>query len=43
MEIYIEKGKGPVLGKLHTLQLIEVDLQLMMRIFLLAEVKEIIE
>ena len=30
----IEKGKGPKLGKLRTIQLIEADLQLLMRIFL---------
>ena len=28
----IEKGKGPIVGKLRTIQLIEVDLQLLMRI-----------
>ena len=31
--VMIEKGKGPVLGKLRTIQLIEADLQLLMRIF----------
>ena len=30
----LNKGKGPVLGKLRTIQLIEADLQLVMRIFL---------
>ena len=30
----IEKGKGPKLEKLRTIQLIEADLQLLMRIFL---------
>ena len=29
----LEKGKGPVLGKLRTIQLIEADLQLLMRIY----------
>ena len=43
MEIYIGKGKGPVLGKLRDLQLIEGDLQLMIRIYLLANGEEIIE
>lgn len=28
----IEKGKGPILGKLRITQLIEADLQLIMRI-----------
>ena len=32
LDITIEKGKGPVLGKLRTIQLIEADLQLVMRI-----------
>ena len=30
----LEKGKGPVLGKLRTIQLIEADLQLLMRIYI---------
>ena len=30
----IEKGKGPVLGKLHIIQLIEADLQLLIRVYL---------
>jgi len=30
----LEKGKGAVIGKLHTIQLIEADLQLIMRIFI---------
>ena len=30
----LEKGKGPVLGKLWTMQLVEVDLQLVMQIFM---------
>ena len=29
----LDKGKGPILGKLRTIQLIEADLQLIMRIF----------
>ena len=32
LDIIIEKGKGLVLGKLRTIQLIEADLQLVMRI-----------
>ena len=31
--VMIEKGKGPVLGKVRIIQLIEADLQLLMRIF----------
>ena len=30
----LEKGKGPILGKLLTIQLIEANLQLLMRIFI---------
>ena len=30
----IEKGKGPVIGKLHTIQLIEANLQMLMRVFI---------
>ena len=30
----LEKGKDPVVDKLHTIQLIEVDLQLLMRILI---------
>ena len=43
LDITIEKGKGQILGKLRIIQLIEVDLQLLMRIFLLAEDEENIE
>ena len=32
LDVIIEKGKGPVLGKLRTIQLIEADLQLVMKI-----------
>jgi len=34
LNIILEKGKGPVLGKLRMIQLIEADFQLIMRIFL---------
>jgi len=34
LDIILEKGKGPILGKLRTIQLIKADLQLMMRIFI---------
>jgi len=43
LEIYIKKGKGPRLGKLRNLQLIKGDLQIMIRMFLYSEEKEIIE
>lgn len=32
LDVVIEKGKGPMLGKLQITQLIEADLQLLMRI-----------
>ena len=34
LDVILEKGKGPVLGKLRTIQLIEADLQLLMRIYI---------
>jgi hypothetical protein len=34
LDVILEKGKGPIIGKLRTIQLIEADLQLMMRIFI---------
>ena len=34
LDIILEKGKGSVLGQLRTIQLIEADFQLLMRIFL---------
>ena len=34
LKVCIEKGKEPILGKLRVLQLIEEDLQIMMRIYL---------
>ena len=30
----LEKGKGPLLGKLRTMQLVEEDFQLLMRVFI---------
>ena len=33
LNVMLEKGKGPILGKLRTMQLIEADLQLLMRMF----------
>ena len=33
LDVILEKGKGPVIGKLRTIQLIETDLQLIMRIY----------
>jgi len=32
--ITIEKGKGPIISKLHTIQLIEANLQLLIRFYL---------
>ena len=43
LDLTIEKGKGPVLGKLRTIQLIEADLQLVMRILVNNRNKYIIE
>ena len=34
LDIMMEKGKGPVVDKLHTIQLIEADLQLLMKILI---------
>ena len=34
LDVIIEKRAGPTLGKLHTIQLIEVDLQLLIRVFM---------
>ena len=39
----IEKGKGPNIKKLRTLEMIEADLQLVMRIFLGSRMNERIE
>ena len=33
LAVTLEKGKRPILGKLRTTQLIEADLQLLMRMF----------
>ena len=43
LDIIIEKEKDQILGKLRSIQLIEVVLQLLMRIFFLKEDKENIE
>jgi len=43
VDVMLEKGKGPRLGKLRTITLIEGDLQILMRIFLDAKNKELIE
>ena len=37
IDAMLEKGKGPVLGKLRTVTLIEGDLEILMRIFLYAD------
>ena len=34
LDVMLEKGKGPILRKLRTRQLIEVDLQMIMRVFI---------
>ena len=41
--IILEKGKGPVLGKLRTIQLVEVFFQLLMRIFVNERMARVIE
>ncbi|MFN9955858.1 MAG: hypothetical protein ACK55I_22385, partial [bacterium] len=33
LDIILDKGKGPIIGKLRTIQLVEADLQLLIRIF----------
>ena len=43
VEITLEKGKGPILGKLRNITLIEGDLQTNMRIQLNSELEELIE
>ena len=43
VDVMLEKGKGPTLGKLRTITLIEGDLQILMRIFLKAKDEELIE
>ena len=39
----LEKGKGPIIGKLWMIQLIEADLQLLMRIFIGGRVENAIK
>jgi len=41
--VILEKGKGSIIGKLQIIQLIEVDLQLLMRIFIGGWIDEVIE
>ena len=43
IETTLEKGKGPILGKLRNITLIEADLQIGMRISLNSEKEELIE
>ena len=43
VEITLEKGKGPILGKLRNITLIEGDLQINIRICLNAKSEELIE
>ena len=39
----LEKGKGPIIGKLRNITLIEGDMQIGMRIFLSTDIEELIE
>jgi len=41
--VTIEKGKWPIISKLRNIQLIDVDLQLLMRIFIGVKSKKLIE
>ena len=34
LAVILEKGKGPIIGKLRTIQLVEADLQILIRIFI---------
>ena len=43
LDVILEKGKGPIIGKLWTIILIEVDLQCKMRTYLSDEIEEKIE
>ena len=43
VDAILEKGKGPILGKLKTITLIEGDLQIMMRMYLNALEEELIK
>ena len=43
LDAILEKGKGPMIGKLRTIKLLEADLQFIMRIFLNLDKEEKIE
>ena len=43
VDVMLEKGKGPRLGKLQIISLIEGDLQMLIKIFLEAKDQELIE
>jgi len=43
LDIVIKKGKGPILSKLRIIQLIEANLQLLMRIFIVSRNENLIE
>ena len=43
LAVMLEKGKGLILGKLRTTQLIEEDLQLLLRIFIGGRTQGVIE
>ena len=40
LDMIIEKGKGPILGKLKIMQLIEAEIQLIMRICVDARIEK---
>ena len=40
LDVILEKGKGPIIGKLRIIQLIEADLQMIIRILSTTESKE---
>ena len=43
LDVMLDKDKGPIIGKLRMIQLIEADLQLLMRIFLGSRIEGFIE
>ena len=43
LAVILEKGKGPIIGKLQTIQIIGADLQLLIRIFIEGRVENAIK
>ena len=43
LDVMLEKGKVPIIGKFRTMQLIEVELQLLMRISIGERIEGVIE